>query len=435
VQYAELWSKRRTNAYAPDEAALLRRYVYSRPWLSDMRLDEVKPRHVDRLIAEMRAQGLSDKTITNAINVLKLAFKSAVREEAVAANPIVLEVRALKTAPTVEKETYTPAEVAVLTRHHTIPWPIRVLNALCLFAGLREGEACGRRWRDLSDAAPLSALLVRDQYGGKALKTERPRVVPVHPELAAILEKWATEGFELYTGQAPKPDDFIVPNVSSRRAADHHSRSSFYKAFVKHAEAAGVRPRSLHSTRHTFISLCRRGGARKDVLERVSHNSRGDIVDRYTHLDWEPLCEAVLCLKIDVHPLLQPGTGNTGNSGGGQLSSGAPDSAESPAIADSAAGFNSRRLHPKTAGFLEARQQTRQQLEENLEESRVDNRRRKRRLLSLKEADPVAAGPGLAVCRGLDAALRLGSGDESAREDLDSALAEAADLLGKAVGQ
>lgn len=35
-----------------------------------------------------------------------------------------------------------------------------------------------------------------------------------------------------------------------------------------------------HDTRHTFISLARRGGAQKEVVERITHNSAGDIVDR-----------------------------------------------------------------------------------------------------------------------------------------------------------
>jgi hypothetical protein len=56
--------------------------------------------------------------------------------------------------------------------------------------------------------------------------------------------------------------------------------------------------RTLHSSRHTFITMCRRGGARKDVLEKVTHNAKGDIVDAYTHWDWNPLCEAVLCLQL-----------------------------------------------------------------------------------------------------------------------------------------
>jgi hypothetical protein len=44
--------------------------------------------------------------------------------------------------------------------------------------------------------------------------------------------------------------------------------------------------------------MCRRGGARKDVLEKVTHNAQGDVVDAYTHWDWTPLCEAVLCLQM-----------------------------------------------------------------------------------------------------------------------------------------
>ena len=68
------------------------------------------------------------------------------------------------------------------------------------------------------------------------------------------LTKCSEEGFELYTGRRPEPHDFIVPNSSRRRGSVNHSRSSYYKSFIKYAEVAGVRPRSLHSTRHTCAS-------------------------------------------------------------------------------------------------------------------------------------------------------------------------------------
>ena len=64
-------------------------------------------------------------------------------------------------------------------------------------------------------------------------------------------------------------------------------------------KAAGVPNLSLHSTRHTFTTLCRRGGANDAVLEKVTHNAKGSIVDRYTHWDWAPLCQAVLCLGVE----------------------------------------------------------------------------------------------------------------------------------------
>jgi hypothetical protein len=274
-------------------------------------------------------------------------------------------------------------------------------------------------------------MAIRDQYNGRPLKTERPRVVPVHPELGSVLAAWMADGFELYTGHRPEPDDFIVPNISRRAKVPCHTRSSYYKAFTRFAEAAGIRPRSLHATRHTFITLCRRGGARKDVLERVTHNASGDIVDRYTHFDWAPLCAAVLSLDLDAHPTLQRGIGSGGDSGGETSTPGGtlPNGSAAVALAlpgsIPGASINDR---AKNGSTEKQRQAERQELERTSAELSAANRRRRRALLALKQADPKAAGPGLAICRALDAAYR---GDEAG---MGEGVVDAADALGWSVG-
>jgi hypothetical protein len=58
--------------------------------------------------------------------------------------------------------------------------------------------------------------------------------------------------------------------------------------------------RRQHDARRSFISLARSDGARKDVLEWVTHGPRGDIVDLYTTLPWELLCAEVAKLKIQL---------------------------------------------------------------------------------------------------------------------------------------
>jgi integrase len=233
-------------------------------------------------------------------------------------NPVKLRRKELKRKPAEEKEIYSVGELVVLMNHHSIPWPLRVLNALCLLTGMREGEACGRRWKDLDDECqPLGSLYVHDQYNGLPLKqAEQPRMVPVHPELSRILVAWAQEGFELYTGRRRARRTTSSRRRRNRAKQPNWTRSMFYKAFVKHAEAAGVGPRTLHSTRHTFISIARRGGADKSDLEKVTHNATGDIIDRYTHKDWEPLCAAVLCVRLDVLPELHSPPRKPGDSGG-----------------------------------------------------------------------------------------------------------------------
>jgi hypothetical protein len=219
-----------------------------------------------------------------------------------------------------------------------------------------------------------------------------------------MLTTWASEGFELWVGRKPTPDDLIVPDVKAGKAKSF-TRSTALKAFVAYAEAAGVRPRTMHSTRHTFISLCRRGGARKDVLEQITHNARGDIIDRYTHLDWQPLCEAVLCLTLDAHQELHRSSGNGGNSWGLALPSPNAESAGIIGKAVSSTGLHARTTIETAAEnepLQKARQTSRQLTRDDL---RADARIRKRRLLQLQSADPDAARPGLSLLAAYETAL------------------------------
>jgi hypothetical protein len=58
--------------------------------------------------------------------------------------------------------------------------------------------------------------------------------------------------------------------------------------------------------RHTFITSCRNGGALAEVVEKITHNASGDIIDQYTHFAWDPLCAAVLCLTLVKDQNLDP---------------------------------------------------------------------------------------------------------------------------------
>lgn len=437
-QFAESWSSGRNNPNAKHERDGLRLYVYPRPWLSDMRLDEVRPKEIDRLIKELkeetRADGrrrLSDKTIYNLVGTLRVMFNDAIRAEVTVVQPVILKRGTLDTTSQKEIEIYTKAEARALTTSEKIPWPIRVLNAICIYGGLREGEACGLKWSEIDPhSKPLGGMTISSQYGGKKLKTKRPRVVPIHRELWAILEAWGRDGFELYTGERPRAEDYVVPNCSPRATARHHTKSSYYLAFRRSAEAAGVRFRSLHATRHTFITICRRAGARAEVLERVTHNARGKIIDRYTHWEWEPLCEVVSLFNLDVHQDLHSGGVNPQDPGGA-------DRPRLPDFLQNADQPGGRRLDDRPASFFEdydqdpAKSRTRQEIRQEIEWTLVDlkesNRERKRALLLLAALNREAARPGLAFVRALNEAYK---GEKANLRAVAVELERAATLLG-----
>ncbi len=442
AEVAEAWGAERANVSASDDRRNLRRFT-ALPDFAGLHVADVRPRHVIAALAALKRDGkVTAKTLQNAYGTMRTMFRDAQIQELVTTNPCVLPRGYFADDEATEREAYTRTEATILLAHHAIPEPIRVLTALCLLAGMRLGEAAGRRWRDLdTQPTPLWALDVGSQYGGRALKTKKRRVAPVHPDLQAILERWGRIGFVELTGHLPTPDDFIVPNVSPWARVAHHTKSTFNKAFVAGCAAAGIPNKTLHSTRHTMITLARRGGGDKAVLSKVTHNAKGDIVDRYTHRDWAELCEAVMALGTlsAARSTLHLPPASAGETAYDQAAENADNAAEvhesGPADPSSIPGASTtERL--QLGSENNARQSARQcdssvsDVLPRTEESSfagallAANATRSVRLTRLGEADPELAAPGLAACRALDAAY---DGDAPAME---SALADMAQALG-----
>jgi len=78
------------------------------------------------------------------------------------------------------------------------------------------------------------------------------------------------------------------------------TKSSAYNGWIRACAAAGVNNRSVHSTRHTSITLTQRLGAQEKTVLRITHNPKGTIIDTYDHRDWAEFCAAVSCLQLDV---------------------------------------------------------------------------------------------------------------------------------------
>jgi hypothetical protein len=77
------------------------------------------------------------------------------------------------------------------------------------------------------------------------------------------------------------------------------TQSQATKAHRRDAKLIGVPNKGSHALRRFMISAARSSGARSEVLEQITHNARGSIIDVYTAWEWPALCEAVSCLKVD----------------------------------------------------------------------------------------------------------------------------------------
>jgi len=300
--FAERWVARRRRIglrEAHNDWARLRLHVL--PRLGAMPITDVRVRHVRDLFHELRAQGrLAPRTIHSVYGTLHVMFRDAVIEELVDHTPCVLTRDQL--GPKLDKDpewranaVFGREELELLISDPQVPPDRQVVNALKGLAGLRQGEVAGLRWRDLDAAArPLGRLVVARSYDNPRTKTGATRRVPVHPTLATVLEEWRTVGFPQLVGREPRPDDPVVPSRLGRLRSRHQDRNKF----LDDLKRLGLRRRRGHDLRRTFITLARVDGARKDILEMITHNPKADILDVYTSLPWPSLCEEVAKLKV-----------------------------------------------------------------------------------------------------------------------------------------
>ena len=278
------------------------------PKLGHLRLDEVRVVHIAEMVQSLKEKKLAPRTIRHIYFQTHGMFQKAVRRELLAVNPCVLDEDDLPAKVDHDPEwrqtaIYGRAEIEQIIVDERIPWDRRMYDALLFLAGVRFGEASALRWRHYdAEMKPLGRLSIAKSYNTKLkaekeVKTKVPRDVPVHPVLASLLAEWKLSGWPAMFGRTPGPDDLIIPSrLGKNRSANH-----MLKKFHQDLRRLGIRARRQHDLRRTFISLCLGDGGRSDILRWVTHSRpRTATIDDYTTLVWNPLCEEVAKLRIDL---------------------------------------------------------------------------------------------------------------------------------------
>ena len=123
-------------------SAMIKNHIV--PAFGAVELQAVKGAHIQRLYNSMTAAGLSGKTVKNVSAVLHKAFSVALKQGIIAVNPC--DAAEL---PKAERKEIRPLADDEIPRFLAAieDSPMRNAYALCLFAGLREGECLGLSWR------------------------------------------------------------------------------------------------------------------------------------------------------------------------------------------------------------------------------------------------------------------------------------------------
>jgi len=230
----------------------------------EKRAADLRREHIVRLMAARAEQ-------PGAANALRMALRVMMKHAVdigLRADDPTRDVRAIR-VKTGGHHSWTESEIEQFERHHPVGSRARSAFALLLYTGQRRGDVLRMGAQHIRDGA----VYVKQEKTGIEL------VIPLHPDLAAII--------------AAAPRDHLT--FVTTRLGGPFQGSAFSRWFREQCEAAGLEHCSAHGLRKAAARrLAEAGCTAHEIAAITGHASLGELV-RYTKaVDQRRLAEAAM---------------------------------------------------------------------------------------------------------------------------------------------
>lgn len=259
-----------------------------RPALGNIALTRLTARHLDALYADLKASGRSAKTIRNVHAIISAALHQAVRWEWIGGNvadrarpPRVLKARV--SAPSV-----ADVRAVIEASERRDPRLAPLLMLACL-TGMRRGELCALRWRDVDferAEIDISRSLVVSTGGllEKSTKSDRSRKVALDEVGLTVMKRHLVSARRTASGAGCvlASDAFVFsPYRDGSRPFRPDNVTGF---FIRVRNGLGLRSLRLHDLRHfTATQLIAAGVDARTVAGRLGHSDPSLTLRIYSH--------------------------------------------------------------------------------------------------------------------------------------------------------
>lgn len=257
-----------------------------KPILGNIYLDKLKASHLEEYYA-LKRETLSSNTVNKHHRVINKALADAKRLGLIVVNPAE-NAKPPKTEPPSVGEALTPENAAKLfqtVRGSEFELPC-LLAALC---GLRRGEICGLRWKDIDfekHTLTVNQTLVKvgGEYCTKPPKSKTSiRTITVPELVLAALRRQKTQNAanKLRYGTDYLGNDLVLCN----ELGEHINPDWLTRTFDIYLKMAGLQHIRFHDLRHTNATLMLVSGTPLKVAsERLGHSTIKITADLYTHV-------------------------------------------------------------------------------------------------------------------------------------------------------
>jgi integrase len=260
------------------------------PYIGDEPLSSLDAATLEHFYARLLAEGgrnaspLSPKTVANAAGVMSIALADAVRLKLLSHNPA-SDAR-LPRRERREMRAWSEAEAAAFLAD-VAGDRMYPLWRLVLTTGMRRGELCGLRWRDVDLAAGVAAVAVtrvvaRTVVTGEPKTRAGARVVRLDRETVAAMAAWRKRQAEERLAAGPAWQDTGMVFVDQAGCPPHPE--TITRWWREAVARAGRPPIRLHDARHTAATMMLRAGVPvKVVSQRLGHADVAVTMRVYQH--------------------------------------------------------------------------------------------------------------------------------------------------------
>ena len=231
-------------------------------------IKEVTPLDLQRLLIKLEKEGKARHTIKLRKIVCNQVFDYAVLQGYISHNSM-SSVKSSRKAPKKTVQAATQADIEVIKRSTDLPFGL--FPYLCLYTGLRRGEALALTYEDIdfiNNLITINKVLVFEGEKGvihnRTKSAAGIRTIPLLIPLKNVL----TEGTGLLFNVNGKP----------------YNKSQFDRQWKRYREQTGIET-NLHQLRHTFATICYDAGIEpKQASKILGHSRIGVTMDTYTHI-------------------------------------------------------------------------------------------------------------------------------------------------------
>lgn len=290
-EWLDIWSENYLSNIKESTAYHYRASIrnHLKPALGAIRLDELKPFHIQKLYNDMmKVKHSSPKTVKNVSSVLHSALKQAQKEGHIRKNPCDACV-----LPRCEKPEIFPFDETEIRLFLEMIQGHKFENLFIftLFTGLREGEICGLRWENVN--WERGTIIVNRQLqkerrkGGEyqfvSVKNSRKRVIAPAPYVMDILRKQQAEQQRLRdaAGDAWMDLDLVFTNEVGRYLVG----TTVYENLKAIVIEMGRPDFTFHDLRHSFaVASITAGDDIKTLQGNLGHATASFTLDVYGHV-------------------------------------------------------------------------------------------------------------------------------------------------------